>query len=54
VPRNGRGVPIEERAAALLTQRWSALQHVTADPRRIAAMTRAALVLTQYEHKHIS
>jgi len=38
--------PAGERGLALLTRRWAALQHVTADPRRITAMTRAALVLT--------
>ena len=43
-----------ERAFALLTQRWAALQHITADPGRITAITRAALVLTQFEHKYIS
>ena len=39
---------------ALLTQRWAALQHITADPGRITEITRAALVLTQFEHKYIS
>jgi hypothetical protein len=43
-----------ERGFALLTQRWTALQHVTADPDRITEITRAALVLTQFEHKYIS
>jgi hypothetical protein len=43
-----------ERGFALLTQRWAALQHVTADPDRITEITRAALVLTQFEHKYIS
>jgi len=43
-----------ERGFALLTQRWAALQHVTADPDRITEITRAALVLTHYEHKYIS
>ena len=43
-----------ERGFALLTQRWAALQHITADPDRITEITRAALVLTQYEHKYIS
>jgi hypothetical protein len=42
-----------ERGFALLTQRWAALQHVTASPSRITEITRAALVLTQYEHKYI-
>ena len=43
-----------ERAFALLTQRWAALQHITASPSRITEITRAALVLTQFEHKYIS
>ena len=43
-----------ERGFALLTQRWAALQHITADPDRTTEITRAALVLTQYEHKYIS
>jgi len=43
-----------ERGFALLTQRWAALQHVTASPGRITEITRAALVLTQFEHKYIS
>jgi hypothetical protein len=42
-----------ERGFALLTQRWAALQHITASPSRITEITRAALVLTQYEHKYI-
>jgi hypothetical protein len=43
-----------ERGFALLTQRWAALQHITASPSRTTEITRAALVLTQYEHKYIS
>jgi hypothetical protein len=43
-----------ERGFALLTQRWATLQHITADPRRTTEITRAALVLTQFEHKYIS
>jgi hypothetical protein len=43
-----------ERGFALLTQRWAALQHITADPDRTTEITRAALVLTQFEHKYIS
>jgi hypothetical protein len=38
----------------LCTQRWGALQHITADPGRITQITRAAFVLTQFEHKYIS
>jgi hypothetical protein len=43
-----------ERGFALLTQRWAALQHITADPGRTTEITRAALVLTQFEHKYIN
>jgi DDE superfamily endonuclease len=42
-----------ERGFALLTQRWAALQHITANPDRTTEITRAALVLTQFEHKYI-
>jgi hypothetical protein len=41
-----------ERGFALLTQRWAILRHVTASPSRITEITRAALVLTQFEHKY--
>ena len=43
-----------ERGFALLTQRWTALQHITASPRRTTEIVRAALILTQFEHKYIS
>jgi hypothetical protein len=43
-----------ERGFALLTQRWTALQHTTASPRQLTQIVRAALVLTQFEHKYIS
>jgi hypothetical protein len=42
-----------ERGFALLTQRWAALQHITADPDRITEIT-APPFLTQFEHKYIS
>jgi hypothetical protein len=42
-----------ERGFALLTQRWRALQHVTASPSRIGDLARAALVLTQFEHRYL-
>jgi hypothetical protein len=38
----------------MLTQRWAALQHITADSDRTTEITRAALALTQYEDKYIS
>ena len=40
-----------ERGFALLFGAWKALRHVTMSPRRIGDLMRAALVLTQYEHK---
>jgi hypothetical protein len=43
-----------ERGFALLTRRWAALQHITASPSRITAITRAALVLTHWEHKYLA
>ena len=42
-----------ERGFALLAQRWAALQRITASPRRTTEIVRAALVLTQFEHKYI-
>ena len=42
-----------ERGFALLTQRWATLQRLTASPRRTTEIVRAALVLTQFEHKYI-
>ena len=43
-----------ERGFALLTQRWTALQRITASPRRTTEIVRAALVLTQFEHKYLN
>ena len=42
-----------ERGFALLTRRWAALQHITADPDRTTQITRAALVLTHWEHQYL-
>ena len=42
-----------ERGFALLTQRWAALQRITASPSRTTEITRAALVLTHWEHKYL-
>jgi DDE superfamily endonuclease len=42
-----------ERGFALLKTRWKALQHVTACPHKIGDIAKAALVLTQVEHKLI-
>lgn len=43
-----------ERGFALLTERWRTLQHITASPGRIGQITRAALVLTLFEHKMLT
>ncbi|HEX7160239.1 MAG TPA: transposase family protein [Trebonia sp.] len=42
-----------ERGFALLARRWAALQHITASPGRTTQITRAALVLTHWEHKYL-
>jgi hypothetical protein len=43
-----------ERGFALLSQRWTTLQNVTASPTAIGSIARAALVLTLFEHKRIT
>jgi DDE superfamily endonuclease len=43
-----------ERGFAQLTQRWRALQHITVSPSKIGDITRAALVLTHFEHGYIT
>jgi hypothetical protein len=43
-----------ERGFALLNQRWRTLQHITASPSKIGDTTRAALVLTHFEHGYIT
>lgn len=42
-----------KRGFALLKERWHALKHVTVDPGSIGDIVKAALVLTQIEHKMI-
>jgi len=42
-----------ERGFALLSQRWKTLQNVTASPRQIGPIARAALVLVLFEHKRL-
>jgi hypothetical protein len=42
-----------ERGFALLTQRWTTLQNVTARLSRVGDIAKAALVLGQFEHKMI-
>lgn len=43
-----------ERGFALLTERWTTLQHITLSPGRIGDIARAALVLTHSEHGKIT
>ena len=43
-----------ERGFALLSQRWKTLQNVTASPSEMRLITRAALVLTLFEHKRLT
>jgi hypothetical protein len=43
-----------ERGFALLTPRWTTLQHITFSPSRISGIAQAALVLTHFEHGRIS
>ena len=57
--RRRRGTPVRSRKLscrdqAVLTQRWAAPQHITADPDSTTEITSAALVLTKFEHKYIS
>ena len=42
-----------ERGFALLTGRWRSLRHITASPRSTGDIVRAALVLTQFEHRYL-
>lgn len=42
-----------ERGFALLKTRWKALQHITASPTTIGDISRAALVLTHFEHRYL-
>lgn len=43
-----------ERGFALLTGRWRSLRRITASPRRIATIVKAALVLTHFEHNKLT
>ena len=43
-----------ERGIALLIGRWRTLQHITASPSKIGDITRAALVLSHFEHGYIT
>jgi hypothetical protein len=42
-----------ERGFALLVGRWRTLRHITASPRKIGDIVKAALVLTHFEHGKI-
>lgn len=43
-----------ERGFALLTTRWRTLQRITASPSRIGDIVKAALILTHFEHGHLT
>lgn len=43
-----------ERGFALLTQRWTTLQHITLSPSRIGDIASAAITLTHFEHGMIT
>ena len=43
-----------ERGFAVLTGRWRALHHTTASPSKIGDIVKAALVLTHFEHSHLT
>lgn len=43
-----------ERGFAILTGRWRTLHHITASPRKISNIVKAALVLTHIEHGHLT
>ena len=43
-----------ERGFALMSQRWSAIRHVSVSPTTIGDIAKSVLVLTQFEHKMIS
>jgi hypothetical protein len=43
-----------ERGFALLSQRWRALQHVTASPSKIGKIAKSALALTHFEHGYLT
>jgi hypothetical protein len=42
-----------ERGFAVLTGRWRALRHLTASPRKIGTIVKAALTLTHFEHSRL-
>jgi len=42
-----------ERGFAILTGRWYSLRHITASPRNVGDIVRAALVLTHFEYRYL-
>ena len=42
-----------ERGFAILTGRWHNLRHITASPRKVGDIVRAALVLTHFEYRYL-
>lgn len=42
-----------ERGFAILVGRWKALRHITASPRSVGNIVRAALVITHFEYKYL-
>jgi hypothetical protein len=44
---------LEERGFTVLTGRWRTLHHITASPSKIGDIVKAALVLTQFEHRRL-
>ena len=50
-----RGARYQRKSTfALMSQRWRAIRHVSADPSQIGDIAKSVLVLTQFEHKMIS
>ena len=43
-----------ERGSAVLTGRWRTLLHITASPRKVGDIVKAALVLTHFEHGRLA
>jgi hypothetical protein len=67
-PRDGRALAVDnrtynallrslrclgERGFAILTGRWRSLRHITASPRSVGDIVRAALVLTHFEYRYL-
>lgn len=52
LPRSVRR--LGERGFALLTGRWRSLHHITASPRRIGDIVKAALMLAHFGHGRLT